>query len=95
MTTTLIYAAGKTSGWSETVHDRAVLLGKYSLFGYISQIAILQALRRISWLHDHGTIVLLFSLLAGFALAVSAVELTDLAKRKSTMVGRAYQLVFA
>jgi peptidoglycan/LPS O-acetylase OafA/YrhL len=53
LTTALLYIAGSRrapgAAWRHTV-----LLGKYSLLGYISQIAILQGLRRISWLSQDG-----------------------------------------
>lgn len=95
LTTTLIYVAGKSGGEPGTIRGSAILLGKYSLFGYVFQIAILQVLRRISWFHEHGVIVLVFSLLLGFALTVGAVEILDWARVKSRMVNRSYQLVFA
>lgn len=95
LTTTLIYIAGQSKRGLWLVGDWAVLLGKYSLFGYIVQIAILQVLRRISWLSQHGIVVLLSSLLAGFVLTVLAVELMDRARVRSGMVNRLYQLAFA
>jgi len=95
LTTILIYVAGKSRGEPGMIRGSAILLGKYSLFGYISQIAILQVLRRVSWFYEHGVIVLLLSLLLGFALTVGAVELLDWARVKSRMVNRSYQLVFA
>lgn len=90
----LLYIAGsgRTPGpaWQLTV-----LLGKYSLLGYIAQIAILQGLRRISWLSQHGVGVLLVSLLLGTLLTVMMVEATEFARRRSSLADRAYRLVFA
>lgn len=94
LTTALLYIAGSRrapgAAWRCTV-----LLGKYSLLGYISQIAILQGLRRISWLSQNGVGVLLASLLLGVLLTVMIVETTDFARRKSTLADGLYRLVFA
>ena len=94
LTTALLYIAGsgKAPGraWSLTV-----LLGKYSLLGYIAQIAILQGLKRISWLLQHGLGVLLASLLLGTLLTLMTAEVTDFARRRSTLADRLYRLVFA
>jgi len=95
LTTTLIYMAGKSVGGSGIIRGQAVLIGKYSLFGYISQIAILQVLRRLSWFSRHGVIILVASLLLGVVLTVIFVDLLDWARVKSRMVDQAYQLVFA
>jgi peptidoglycan/LPS O-acetylase OafA/YrhL len=95
LTTILIYIAGKSREVPGIIRGRAILLGQYSLFGYISQIAILQVLRRFSWFSDHGVVVLLVSLLLGFVLTVTVVGLLDWARVKSKMVNRSYQLVFA
>ena len=94
LTAALLYIAGsgKAPG---AAWRRTVLLGKYSLLGYISQIAILQALRRISWLSQHGVGVLLASLLLGMLLTVLVVEAADFARRRSALADGLYRLVFA
>ena len=94
LTTALLYIAGSGrapgAAWRLTV-----LLGKYSLLGYIAQIAILQGLRRIPWLSQHGVSILLASLLLGMLLTVMIVEATDFARRNSPRADRVYRLVFA
>jgi hypothetical protein len=95
LTTTLIYSAGKSWGETGRILSRVIRLGKYSLFGYISQITILQVLRRISWFSRHGVIILLLSLLLGFVLTVMVVDLVDWSRMKSRSVDRLYRLVFA
>ena len=96
LTTALIYIVGdKRKREPGMVQARVNLLGKYSLFGYIAQIAILQVLRRVSWFCQHGVMVLLISLLLGFMLTVVVVELLDWAKVQSRTVNRLYRLVFA
>jgi len=94
LTTALLYIAG--SGRAPgAAWRRTVLLGKYSLLGYISQIAILQGLRRMSWLSHNGVGVLLASLLLGMLLTVMVVETADFARRRSTLADGLYRLVFA
>ena len=94
LTTTLIYLAGDKKGRPGFLYDKIVLLGKYSLFGYISQIAILQALRYSFRFAAPGTGPLLVSLLLGFALTMASVEAMD-ALRRISLVDRAYKAVFA
>lgn len=95
LTAIVIYVAGQSRGEPGNIRRRAILLGKYSLFGYISQITILQVLRRISWFSRHGVIVLLLSLLLGFVLTVVVVDLVDWSRMKSRSVDQLYRLVFA
>jgi peptidoglycan/LPS O-acetylase OafA/YrhL len=94
LTTALLYIAGSRrelgAAWRRTV-----FLGKYSLLGYISQIAILQGLRKVSWLSQHGVGILLASLLLGTLLTLMTVEIADFARRRSTLVDGLYRLVFA
>lgn len=94
LTTALLYIAGSRRA-PGAAWRRTVLLGKYSLLGYISQIAILQGLRRISWLSQHGVAVLLFSLLLGMLLTGMIVEAADFARRKSKLADSLYRLAFA
>jgi hypothetical protein len=79
-------------GWSRR---QVVLLGKYSLLGYIAQIVILQGLRRIFWFSQHGVGVLLASLLLATLLTMMIVEAADFARRKSRLADSLYRLVFA
>ena len=72
-----------------------ILLGKYSLLGYIAQIAILQGLRRIPWLSQHGVGASLGALLLGALLTVAIVEAVDIARQRSKIVNDLYRLVFA
>ncbi len=95
LTTTLIYVLGVHAGSGEPLQSRIILLGKYSLFGYISQIAILRllsaCLRRISY----NPAVLTASLVAGFALTLLAVEVMDRLRMRYRMIDTAYKWIFA
>ncbi len=94
LTTALLYIAGSRRE-SGAAWRRTVLLGKYSLLGYISQIAILQGLRKVSWFSQHGVGILLVSLLLGTLLTLMTVEIADFARRRSTLADGLYRLVFA
>lgn len=91
----VIYLVGITGNDSGIVKSEVILLGKYSLFGYISQIAILQILsagfRRI----DLGVALLGICFIAAFALTIMSVELVDRLRRRNPSIDRLYKAVFA
>lgn len=93
-TTALIYKAGQSTKGSDTFRERAILLGKYSLFGYIAQIAILQALRKWLWFPEYGVMGLTISFVLGFALTFYVVDILDWARLKSAKVNHLYAIVF-
>lgn len=95
LTTALLYTVGSRVATGGTVWRRVILLGKYSLLGYIAQIAILQGLRRISWFSHHGVGGLVASLLLGALLTVAIVEAVDIVSRRSKIANHLYRLVFA
>jgi len=95
LTATLIYMAGARSADSGRLRRHIVVLGRYSLFGYISQIAILQVLHRALRLVNPGIGVLGVSFVAGFALTMISVEVVDRIRPKSAAVDRLYRAVFA
>jgi peptidoglycan/LPS O-acetylase OafA/YrhL len=95
LTTALLYSAGSRLATPGTARRRMILLGKYSLLGYIGQIAILQGLRRISWLSQHGVGASLAALLLGVLLTVAVVEAVDFARQRSKIANDLYRLVFA
>jgi hypothetical protein len=91
----IIYLAGSTNSAQGSIGKIVMLLGKYSLFGYIVQIAILQALYRGLRPLTVRSTELAISFLAAFALTIASVELLDHARRKSTIVDSLYKAVFA
>ena len=95
LTTALIYAVGTRVSASSRQQDHIVLLGRYSLFGYIAQIAILQFLRAALASFHLGIIILAISLITGLTLTVIAVEIVDYSRARSKTINFAYQLVFA
>ena len=91
----VIYLAGISGSDSGKIRSEIILLGKYSLFGYISQIAILQILAA-SFRHiNFGFAVLSASFVAAFALTIISVEIVDRLRARVVSMDRLYKAVFA
>jgi peptidoglycan/LPS O-acetylase OafA/YrhL len=91
----VIYLVGASGSESGTIISEVILLGKYSLLGYISQIAILQILSA-GFRHVHlGVAGLGLSFVAAFALTILSVEVVDRARARMASVDRLYKVVFA
>ena len=88
----LVAINGKDSG---IVRSEVVLLGKYSLFGYISQIAILQILAASLRHANFGFVMLSVSFVAAFALTIMSVEIVDRLRARVVSMDRLYKAVFA
>jgi len=91
----VIYLVGAKSSGSGRITRGAILLGKYSLFGYISQIAILQILSGTFRHMNPGVAILAISLFAAFALTILSVEVVDCARTRRASIDRLYKAVFA
>jgi peptidoglycan/LPS O-acetylase OafA/YrhL len=94
LTLTVIYWLGTISGDSGAVSSSVILLGKYSLLGYIAQIAILQLGHRGL---RHVTLApweLCLSLALAAALTMICIEATDRARAKAPLVNAVYSAVF-
>lgn len=90
-----IYLAGASGSESGRIKRVVILLGKYSLFGYISQIAILQILSAGFRGIETGYAALAVSFFAAFALTIASVELMDRARTRVAGVDGLYKAVFA
>ncbi|MBZ5688641.1 MAG: acyltransferase family protein [Acidobacteriia bacterium] len=91
----VIYLVGAANVEPSRARIHVMLLGKYSLFAYIAQIAILQILYR-SLRHSNLSIgVLGVSFILAFALTMISVEVVDRLRAKSVAVDGAYKTVFA
>jgi peptidoglycan/LPS O-acetylase OafA/YrhL len=91
----VLYLIGASGSESGTIRSEVILLGKYSLFGYISQIAILQMLSIGFRQVNFGVTGLVVSFLAAFALTIGSVEVVDRARAKAAGVDRLYKTIFA
>lgn len=94
LTLMLIYLVGTASGETNRIPRVLILLGKYSLFGYIAQIAILQLLRRALG-GELAAWTLVLSFLAAVGLTLISVEAVDRARARVPIVNRLYGAVFA
>ena len=91
----IIYRLGVRKDKPDQVHNMISLLGKYSLFGYISQIGILQILDAIFRHVDLRASILVITFLAAFYLTILSVQAVDRARRAAVTVDRLYKAVFA
>jgi peptidoglycan/LPS O-acetylase OafA/YrhL len=90
----LIYMVGSVAEPGR-LRRHVILLGKYSLFGYISTIAILQLLHRTLRHTDGSVAALLLTFFAAFILTMVSVEVVDRMRAKTVTVNRLYMAVFA
>jgi peptidoglycan/LPS O-acetylase OafA/YrhL len=91
----IIYLIGASGSESGRIKSEVILLGKYSLFGYISQIAILQVLSAGFHRVNLGVAAFGISFLAAFILTIASVEIVDRARARTTGIDRLYKAVFA
>jgi len=91
----VIYLVGASGSRSGIVRTEIIVIGKYSLFAYISQIAILQILSPMLHHTNLGFAVFPISFLAAFTLTILSVELLDCTRIRFGSVDRLYKAVFA
>jgi peptidoglycan/LPS O-acetylase OafA/YrhL len=91
----VIYLVGISGSDSSTIRNEVMLLGKYSLFGYISQIAILQILAASLRHFNLNFVLLAVTFIAAFALTILSVELVDRLRTRVVSVDKLYKAVFA
>jgi hypothetical protein len=91
----VIYLVGISGSQSGIMRREVILLGKYSLFGYISQIAILQILSAGFHHVNLGVSALGISFVAAFALTILSVEAVDRTRARAASMDRLYRAVFA
>ncbi len=93
LSVTIIYLVGTLGNQTNWIREELILLGKYSLFGYISQIVVLQMLAGLRHL-NLGSAAAVISFPAGFALTVIAVEVVHRARMRATSIDGLYKAVF-
>lgn len=94
-TLAIIYWIGNTDPGSNKVRQTIVLLGRYSLFGYIIQILILQLFRRGLYPLRSGIGMSLLTFLACIASTILSIQLIDYLKKRSSAMNRLYTAVFS
>ena len=91
----VIYLLGERGGQLGGMRGCAILLGKYSLLGYIAQIAILQLLHRGLWHIDLGITALFATFALACLLTILTVAANDRARARVGAVDKLYKAVFA
>ncbi len=91
----VIYMLGQAGSDYGAIRRTTSLLGKYSLFGYIAQIAILQVLYRAGARGGLDTVDLVLSFMLSFALTITSVVILDRSRARLPIVDRLYKAVFA
>jgi hypothetical protein len=91
----VIYLIGTSDSEPGKMRSEVILLGKYSLFGYLSQMVILQFLNAGFQHVDPGIAVLGISFVAAFALTIISVEVVDRVRAKAVSMDKLYKAVFA
>ena len=91
----VLYAVGISRSETGVVMNEIILLGKYSLLGYIAQVAILQILSAIFHHINLGPAMLPVSFAAACVLTIATVEVVHRARARSGSVDRLYKAVFA
>jgi hypothetical protein len=89
-----LYHIGSLRGWPRGARQQVIVLGQYSLFGYIAQIAILQVLSAARHLVPFWPAAPSFSFVAAFVLTLCAVDAVAVARRRR-VVDRVYRTAFA
>jgi len=95
LTLLVIYAVGHRSQNPTPLFAHVNVLGRYSLFGYIWQIAVLQLLHRLL---SHGTLGvtgLSMSFVAGFVFTMAGVEALDRLRPRWQALDQVYRHAFA
>lgn len=91
----VLYLVGAKSANGSLISNEVILLGKYSLLGYISQVAILQFLSKGYQYVNFGVAQLPSSFFAAVILTILVVEFVDRARARSRGADWLYRAVFA
>jgi hypothetical protein len=91
----ILYLLGQKSGEPGRIRAWVVLLGKYSLYGYIAQIAILQLLHAGMKRIESRALLLGLSFALAFVLTIVSVEILDRMRAHFKTIDRAYRAIFA
>lgn len=95
LTLMIIYLVGDSNGQPGPARRVVIVLGKYSLLGYIAQIAVLQLLHQGLRRMELGWCGLAASFLAACGLTIFTVLAVDGARAAVPAVDRMYKAVFA
>ena len=91
----LLYVIGSSRHSSGVVTRQLIVLGKYSLFAYVAQIAALQLLRLGFPVDELSGIGTLLPLVLAVLATVGSVQAMAAFRARSAVVDRLYRTVFA
>jgi peptidoglycan/LPS O-acetylase OafA/YrhL len=91
----VIYLMGSKPRAPGRIHREIILVGQYSLFAYIAQIAVLRLLRSGLPMAQLGAIEMALSFAAGMCLTILAVEAVHRARARAGIVNSVYATVFS
>jgi peptidoglycan/LPS O-acetylase OafA/YrhL len=92
----LIYFAGVTSTACGELRSTIILLGKYSLFGYIAQIGLLQLLQRsLPLLNLNNWVLWIISFVGAFTLTIFMVRMAHYIRARIHVADWLYRAVFS
>lgn len=95
LTVALLYLAGTTPAADSRIGSQIILLGRYPLFSYIAQIAILQIMKRSLAFVELGVGQLILTLAAAVVLTLLSANVVEVLRKKSRAVDRGYRFIFA
>jgi len=92
----LIYLTGLRRTFNTSARNQIILLGQYSLFGYVAQIGILHFLHRwFSHLPLHAVPLWMISFTGAFVLTIVAVNVVHVIRGRSPAINTVYKLAFS
>jgi uncharacterized membrane protein len=91
----VLYLLGTTRVAGSRIGSQIVLLGRYPLFSYIAQIAILQIMKRSLMFVELGVGQLIMTLAVAVALTLLSANVLELLRKKSRVIDRGYRFIFA
>lgn len=89
----VIYGVGRHLESSHRPMGLLVLLGRYSLFGYVAQIGILQILRYL--VRSQSPVWSTAALACAFVVLIATILVVDVARKRFVAADRIYQAIFA
>lgn len=90
------YLLGMKKIGRDQIGEVVSLLGKYSLFAYLAQIALLQLLfRSLPYLNLDRASLLVTSLVAAYVLTIGIVKMAHEARKRSSRIDWLYQAAFS
>jgi len=95
LTLLVFYWLGKRTENDTKIYRLVVTLGRYSLFAYIAQIALLQTIRAGIRHGNLGAGSLVVSFAASFISSIFAVVVIDFIRSKDRLTDKIYRYVFA